>query len=1441
MKKRVLSLLLALALLLTALPQYLTPARAEDAPVYSGECGAQGGNLTWRFDPDTGLLSLSGTGAMTDYHVYNRVFPPWYDFRESITAVSLPEGLTCLGQCAFSDCSALSSVKLPDSLTEIRGGAFQYCSALSSVAVPGSVTLIGPSAFLSCSALSSVTLPDNLAELSGSAFQFCTALRSFSFPQQLKSIGPFAFSGCTGLSSVTLPESLTQISYEAFDGCSKLTELVIHNPGCAIYNRSNTLGSPETTVLYGYTPSTALDYANQHSYRFVSLGDLPLSGECGAQGDNLTWSFDPASGVLSIQGSGEMAEYDTANLYPWYPYRNQITALSLQEGISSISKSAFRDIPGLTELTVPEGVTTIGLCAFYRCSGLRSVTLPESLSSVDSHAFAECGKLNSLTAHCFLCSIGPYADTLGNPASTVLYGYSGSSMEEYAELTGYAFVSIGGKTFSGECGIGGNNLTWTLDTLTGLVSIEGSGAMQNYGYGTDDPGWKKYRTAIKALSLAEGVTSVGSFAFHDCTRLRSISLPTSVRTIGSQAFYSCYDLKTINFSEGLEKIGSISFGHCGSLQSLVLPEGVRTIDYRAFHECNFLSTVSLPESVENVYYDAFSGCTALRSMTIESYIAFYQNGNTPGNTLGVPGTTVIRARPGSTAQEYAEQYGYSFESLGGRVYSGVFGLEGDNLSWSLDIETGLMRIEGSGGMKDFSSTSVSPWYAYRKYITGIIVGEGVTNIGARAFSDCEALVSADLPESLRLLGTYAFMNCVNLKQIVLPEGLDLIHYSVFKGCSALRSVTIYSEDCQIYSTETTLGNPESTTIYGYGGSTAQQYAQYYGYDFVEIHRLISGECGAQGDNLTWTLNLNTNTLTIQGSGDMADYEEETVPWLEYREAIRTLSLPEGITGIGSHAFSTCAELTAPEFPEGLQRLGDFAFFCCTGLSELRLPASLRSIGVSAFDGCSGLTALSLPEGVLRLGDRSFFGCEGLTELTLPGSIAEIGANCFTYCTALQRVRLQEGIPYVGESMFSGCTALQAVEIPGSAAEIHSYAFNGCRSLTEVLLPEGVNAVGSRAFSFCMGLERITLPESLQSLGDRALNVCDHLQTLWIPDGVTEIGEALCWGCDSLRSVRLPTGLETIPAQAFAFCPQLETVNFPEGLTSIGAEAFLESGLRPVSLPASLLRIDEDAFRNCRNLSALIFQNDSCLVCGLTVDPEEPDEAKQREERPDTLGGSYKTYLFLRQSNHPDGGAARVIQRKYSSLTQYAADYGYHLCPLDSFRDVSPSAYYAVPVAWAVENGITTGAGSGSFRPKQVCTREQVVTFLWKAAGSPKPTSSQSPFSDVKPGKYYYSAVLWAVERGITSGATAASFGVGKPCTREQVVSFLWKALDSPAPAGTESPFTDVKPGKYYFNPVLWAVEHGITSGATPTTFGVGRPCTRAQVVTFLYNAYVLNG
>jgi len=172
----------------------------------------------------------------------------------------------------------------------------------------------------------------------------------------------------------------------------------------------------------------------------------------------------------------------------------------------------------------------------------------------------------------------------------------------------------------------------------------------------------------------------------------------------------------------------------------------------------------------------------------------------------------------------------------------------------------------------------------------------------------------------------------------------------------------------------------------------------------------------------------------------------------------------------------------------------------------------------------------------------------------------------------------------------------------------------------------------------------------------------------------------------------------------------------------------------------------------------------------------------------------------------------------------------------SFSDVPAGAWYAEPVSWAVENNITSGVGGGLFAPGNTCTRGQVVTFLWRSQGEPAPKSNENPFTDVKEGQYYYDAVLWAVEKGITTGLSATSFGPSSPCTRGQVVTFLWRALGKPAPKSMENPFDDVSYGQYYFDAVLWAVEQGITTGLDATTFGPGSPCTRGHVVTFLYRS-----
>ena len=171
-----------------------------------------------------------------------------------------------------------------------------------------------------------------------------------------------------------------------------------------------------------------------------------------------------------------------------------------------------------------------------------------------------------------------------------------------------------------------------------------------------------------------------------------------------------------------------------------------------------------------------------------------------------------------------------------------------------------------------------------------------------------------------------------------------------------------------------------------------------------------------------------------------------------------------------------------------------------------------------------------------------------------------------------------------------------------------------------------------------------------------------------------------------------------------------------------------------------------------------------------------------------------------------------------------------------FVDVATGSYYEDAVDWAVENGITKGTDDTHFSPDGICTRAQAVTFLWRTAGSPKPETRAMPFTDVPVGSYYYDAVLWAVENGITKGTSDTTFSPNMTCSRAQIVAFLWRSEKSPA-AGTANPFADVKSDAYYADAVLWAVKENITKGTTSTTFSPNAGCTRAQIVTFLYRAY----
>lgn len=200
-------------------------------------------------------------------------------------------------------------------------------------------------------------------------------------------------------------------------------------------------------------------------------------------------------------------------------------------------------------------------------------------------------------------------------------------------------------------------------------------------------------------------------------------------------------------------------------------------------------------------------------------------------------------------------------------------------------------------------------------------------------------------------------------------------------------------------------------------------------------------------------------------------------------------------------------------------------------------------------------------------------------------------------------------------------------------------------------------------------------------------------------------------------------------------------------------------------------------------------------------------------------GAVKSYTFENvRRNH----AIEVIFMKANGNPQTGV-----------FVDVATGSYYEDAVDWAVENGITKGTDDTHFSPDGICTRAQAVTFLWRTAGSPKPETRAMPFTDVPVGSYYYDAVLWAVENGITKGTSDTTFSPNMTCSRAQIVAFLWRSEKSPA-AGTTNPFADVKSDAYYADAVLWAVKENITKGTTSTTFSPDADCTRAQIVTFLW-------
>ena len=314
-------------------------------------------------------------------------------------------------------------------------------------------------------------------------------------------------------------------------------------------------------------------------------------------------------------------------------------------------------------------------------------------------------------------------------------------------------------------------------------------------------------------------------------------------------------------------------------------------------------------------------------------------------------------------------------------------------------------------------------------------------------------------------------------------------------------------------------------------------------------------------------------------------------------SLTSITVPEGVKTIGSHAFTSCTRLTTITIPEGVTSIGSYAFYYCRSLTSITLPEGVKTIGSDAFSGCSSLTDITLPEGVTSIGDCAFRDCTNLTSITIPESVTSIGYATFSGCYCLTSITIPGGVTSIGGSAFSQCRSLATITIPEGVTSIEHSAFSDCYSLTSIVIPRGVTSIGDYAF-FGSNLTSITIPENsqLKSIGYNAFASCWSLTAITIPEGVTSIGESTFSDCTNLTSITIPENsqLESIGDYAFFGC-SLSSITIPEDVTSIGGGTFSDCySLTSITIPESVTGIGYNAFASCTSLTSITIPENSQL-------------------------------------------------------------------------------------------------------------------------------------------------------------------------------------------------------------------------------------------------------
>ena len=1118
------------------------------------------------------------------------------------------------------------------------------------------------------------------------------------------------------------------------------------------------------------------------------------SGTCG---EGLRWAFDDVSGELYIYGKGEMASWEPIADCPWDGFREKITKLSLGSGVRSISMSAFYGCSNLTEVRdhsavhdissfafgncrklkrfdLQYGVRSIGEGAFYQCSGLEEIVLPETVTEIGPLAFCGCEGLEHVTI----------------PKKTERIG-----LNAFGQCTGLQSVTV--RYFS--CEIGDIDNTLGIPGVTVIRSQKNSlpeTYAKKHGYTTADidectgtcgekATWNFNR--FSGELIISGYGDMGDYGeFIDSPweayieQIRSLKVDYGVTSIGEGAFAGCTNLKRAELGGSITSIGPEAFFYCTDMTELKLPESLESIGGGAFSRCYGLKEIELPKTLKSIGEGAFFYCT-FTDIVI------------PANVKTIGGVAFSDCEQLKTVT----------------ILNRQCQIEGNERTMGSPGRTEIRAYPGSAaktyadkyGYKYTEIENPSGKCGLYNFWTLDLTKNTLTISGTTAMDDYASC--ADTP-------WYEYRDWI--RGVEVQYGVQSIGEHAFDGLDELGIVRIWDRDCRVCDDLRALGGPAQAMVVCLERSPAEDNVLRYGYSYDPIVE-PSGQCG---DNARWNIDMGPVELVISGTGDTWNWQVDDPPWYNYADLINKVTVENGITGLGDFALFNLDNVKSVTLPASVGKLREGVFRHCDNLEKVTILnrdcdifdgeytlGGLKSTVVYGFKGSTaesyankyGYPFVELPETSGSCGFPLDWKLDLETgELVISGTgrmdYWPVNPNpWYEYQEWIRKVTIADGVPNIGGYAFAYCESIEEIEIPDSVQEIGDHAFVGCSSMKTVTIPDGVSVIEASTFAGCRSLESITIPDSVEDIGDSAFSSCDSLKTVSIPDSVKTIGQYAFSYC-GLTELSVPGSVESTGQYVFAHNHALRYAEIADGVRKIGASAFFD----------------------CENLEKVTILDRDCEIY----------------DKADTLGDPAGTVI----RGYP-GSTAEAYAKKYG--------YPFEDVTIRPFRfaDVGDKEkYYYEPVYWAYGHDpqITNGISADSFGPDRGCTRGQVVTFLWRAAGCPEPKNAATAFKDLKEGGFYLKAVAWAVEQGITNGTSPTTFGPDATCTRGQIVTFLWRFRGSPKPAGPKTPFTDLKEGGYYLDAVAWAVEQSITNGLSKTAFGPDATCTRGQVVTFLYRA-----